>query len=86
LAGGINATNAFEEVIVTGIMTFTKDQAILPESLSQLDPVISARLYACADQGCNAASSTPLSITNNTWLQEVTCQQALEIMQSLQIN
>jgi hypothetical protein len=84
LAGGTNPTNAFEEVIVTGITNFAKNQAVYQTSLAQLDPIISARFYTCGDQSCTA--TTPLSITNGTWQNNDTTQQALAIFESLQIN
>lgn len=86
LAGGVNPTSSFEEVVITGISSFAKDQVIVPDSLSQLDPVISARFYACSDQTCATTSATPLSITNSTWQNTPVCMQTLAIFQSLQIN
>jgi len=86
LAGGANPTSSFDEVIITGVSSFPKDQVIVPASLSQLDPIVSARFYTCSDQTCTTASATPLSITNSTWQNDPVCMQTLAIFQSLQIN
>lgn len=86
LAGGANPNSSFEEVIITGISSFTKDQVLVPADLSLLDPIVSARFYACSDQACTTGSATPLSITNNTWQNAQVCMQTLAIFQSLQIN
>lgn len=86
LAGGANPSSSFEEVIITGVSSFAKDQPITSASLSQLDPIISARFYACSNQACSTSSATSLSITNATWQNAPVCMQTLAIFQSLQIN
>lgn len=85
-AGGTNPSNSFEEVIITGTASFAKDQVITSDNLSQLDPVVSARFYACSNQTCAISSSASLSITNTAWQNTQACAQALAIFQSLQIN
>lgn len=84
LNGGSNPQNAFEEVMITGITSFAKDQAIPQASVSQFDPLITVRFYTCNDQKCS--SSTPLSLTSASWNSDATTQQALVILKSLQIN
>lgn len=86
LAGGANPSSSFEEVVITGVTAFAKDQAITSDNLSQLDPIVSARFYACSNQACATSSSASLSITNATWQNTQACMQALAIFQSLQIN
>ncbi len=86
LAGGSNPGGAFEEVMITGVTAFAKDQAIMSISLTQLDPIISARFYACNNQSCPVTDAAPLSITNATWVSDAACLQTLAIFKSLQIN
>ena len=86
LSGGTNSAGAFEEVMITGVTSFAKDQAVTSLSLSQLDPIISARFYTCSDQTCTAANSAALSITNSTWLNNSATSQTLAMFQSIQIN
>lgn len=86
LAGGANPSSSFEEVVITGVSSFAKDQVITSDSLSQLDPIVSARFYTCSNQACATSSSASLSITNATWQNTQVCTQTLAIFQSLQIN
>jgi hypothetical protein len=86
LAGGANPSSNFEEVVITGVTSFAKDQAILASSLGQLDPIISARFYACSSQTCATNSASSLSITNTAWQNAPVALQTLAIFQSLQIN
>lgn len=86
LAGGANPSGSFEEVTITGVTSFAKDQVIMSASLGQLDPIVSARFYACSGQACVTSSAASLSITNATWLNADVCQQTLAIFQSLQLN
>lgn len=86
LAGGANPSSSFEEVIITGVSSFAKDQIITSDNLSQLDPIVSARFYACSNQTCAISSSAALSITNSAWQNTQACMQTLAIFQSLQIN
>src|SRR5665213_1536383 len=47
---GSKATGSFEEVIITGGLSFTQGQTISAENVSGLDPIISASFYQCASQ------------------------------------
>ena len=67
LSGGANPAGAFEEVAITGITAFAKEQTVLPESLTQIDPLITARFYQCSTTSCPPAESAALSITSGTW-------------------
>jgi hypothetical protein len=86
LKGGENKDAEFEEVMITGINQFAKGQGITTYSLSQLDPIIAASFYQCANQACTDTSTTPLSITSSTWENDATCKAAASIFASLQLN
>lgn len=86
LAGGNNTNNVFEEVIITGVNKFTKGQALLPESLGGLDPIISAAFYQCATQACAGSSATPLSINDSTWQNTSVFVQTQALLASLQLH
>ncbi len=86
LAGGTNPTGSFEEVMITGITSFAKDQAITSVSLAQLDPIISAAFYTCTTQTCSGSGMSSLSISNNTWLNDATFKQVQSLFESLQLN
>jgi len=86
LAGGVDPSSSFEEVMITGSINFAKDQVVSADALGPLDPVVSARFYTCSDQTCAIGSATPLSITNATWINTDVFMQTLAIFQSLQIN
>lgn len=86
LAGGSNPGGAFEEIMITGITSFAKDQGVTSGSFGQLDPIISAAFYACTTQACTGSGQTPLSITNSTWLNDDTFKQVLALFESLQLN
>lgn len=84
LSGGSNPQSLFEEVMITGVTSFAKDQAIPQGVATQFDPLITVRVYACKTQTC-ASDAAPLSLTNANWSGDPTCQQALAILKSLQI-
>lgn len=86
LNGGTNPSGNFEEVMVTGITTFAKDQSILPISLGQLDPIVSAAFYQCTSQACSGSGASPLSLTNTTWQSSDLGKQVLQLFESLQLN
>jgi hypothetical protein len=85
LAGGSNPSNAFEEVMITGNMTFAKSQTVTALSLTQLDPIISATFYTCTTKDCTGTGITPLDITNDTWQTSDLGQQVLALFQSIQL-
>lgn len=85
LAGGSNPTSGFNEVMVSGITSFSKGQSITTNSLGQLDPIISASFYQCTGQTCNNAEQSPVSITNNTWQNGSVFQQVQTLFASLQL-
>lgn len=86
LAGGTNPGGAFEEVMITGITSFAKDQGVTSASFGQLDPIISAAFYSCTTQACAGSGQTSLSITNSTWLNDDAFKQVLTLFESLQLN
>lgn len=86
LAGGANTSGAFEETIITGITSFAKGQAVLPESVTQIDPLITARLYQCGAASCDGTNLPPLSITADTWQNDAACKQIQALFASLQLN
>jgi hypothetical protein len=86
LAGGGNTKGVFDEVIITGITKFTKDQTLTAEGLSGLDPIISARFYQCSTDACSGAGATALDISSDMWQHTTLTQQTLAIFTSLQLN
>jgi len=84
--GGDNPNAAFEEVIITGVTKFTKGQALFPESMGELDPIISAAFYQCTTQACTGSGITPLSITNSTWQSSDAFEQTQAIFASLELH
>ena len=85
LKGGANPTAAFEEVLVSGTTQFSAGQGITDTSVAA-DPIITASFYSCATAACSGAAETPLSITNDTWLNNTVFQQTLTLIESLQLN
>ena len=83
---GSKASGAFEEVIITGGLSFALGQSISAEYLSGLDPIISASFYQCATQSCIGTSQSLLSININTWQNISIFQQVLTILESFQLN
>lgn len=83
---GAKATGAFEEVMITGGLTFTQGQTISAEDVSGLDPIISANFYQCAVQSCSGSSQSFLSINLDTWQNTTIFQQVLAIFESFQLN
>jgi cytoskeletal protein RodZ len=85
LEGGQNP-NSFDEVIITGVTSFAKGQSVLPESVTQIDPLITARFYTCSTSSCDTSASSSLAITNTTWQSDATCKQIKDLFASLQLN
>jgi len=85
LEGGQNPSG-FDEVIITGVTSFAKGQSILPESVTQIDPLITARFYTCSTSSCDTSASSSLVITNTTWQSDATCKQIQDLFASLQLN
>lgn len=85
LEGGQNPAG-FDEVIITGVTSFMKGQSVLPESVTQIDPLISARFYTCATTSCDTSASASLAITNSTWQSDATCKQVQNLFASLELN
>lgn len=86
LAGGTASKNVFDEVIVTGITKFTKDQTLTAEGLSGLDPIISARFYQCSTDACSGAGASALHMTDAVWQNAALARQVSAIFTSLQLN
>lgn len=85
LEAGSNASNTFDEVIITGITKFTKGQALTTDSLGQLDPIISATFYKCLSQACEGTNAKTLSITNDTWQNADVFKQVQALFESLRL-
>ncbi len=83
---GAKATGAFEEVMITGGLSFTQGQTISAEDISGLDPIISANFYQCANQSCTGSNQSFLSINLDTWENTTIFQQVLAIFESFQLN
>jgi hypothetical protein len=83
---GSKASGAFEEVIITGGLSFAIGQSISAEYLSGLDPIISASFYQCSTQSCTGASQGLLSININSWHNTTIFRQVLAIFESFQLN
>lgn len=86
LEGSKDTASSFDEVIVTGVTSFTKGQSVLPESVTQIDPLISARFYVCATSSCDISASAPLTIDSDNWQTNITCQQIRDLFASLELN
>ncbi len=86
LAGGTDANNGFQEVMVTGQQQFSQSENITTDELSGLDPIISAGFYSCSTQACIGNGEIPLSITMDTWQNSSPFTQVLAIIQSLQLH
>lgn len=86
LGGGNNTNAVFEEVIITGVTKFTKGQALFPESMGALDPIISAAFYQCATQACTGSGATPLSISDSIWQSTNVFEQTQAIFASLELH
>jgi len=85
-SNGSKASGAFEEVIITGGISFALGQSISAEYLSGLDPIISASFYQCATQSCIGTSQSLLSINSNTWQNTSIFKQVLTTLESFQLN
>jgi hypothetical protein len=82
---GTGNSNSFQEVIISGESPYTAGQAIGSSDI-QVDPIISASFYNCAAQICTGTEATPLAITNDEWQSTPLYQQALAIIESMQLN
>lgn len=85
LSGGADETDSFDEVIITGATKFTKGQLVAGESLSQLDPIVTARFYACTSESCTGPGAATLTITQNTWQNATIFTQTQTLFESLEI-
>lgn len=83
---GSKTSGAFEEIIITGGLSFAQGQSISAEYLSGLDPIISASFYQCSTKSCSGSSQSLMSITSNTWQNAPIFQQVLAIFESFQLN
>jgi hypothetical protein len=83
---GSKATGAFEEVMITGGLSFSQGQSISAEDVSGLDPIISANFYQCANQACSGTNQSFLSINLDTWQNTTIFKQVLAIFESFQLN
>jgi hypothetical protein len=83
---GSSAAGAFEEVMVTGINTFTKGQAVTAGDLSSLDPIIAATFYTCGNTACSGNGSGYLSITGSTWTNDSLFVATQNLFSSLKLN
>jgi hypothetical protein len=83
---GSKATGSFEEVMITGGLSFSQGQSISADDVSGLDPIISANFYQCAAQSCTGSNENFLSINLDTWQNASIFQQTLAIFQSFQLN
>ena len=83
---GSKATGSFEEVMITGGLSFSQGQSISAQNVSGLDPIISANFYQCASQSCTGSSESFLSINLDTWQNTTIFKQVLAIFESFQLN
>ncbi|HEY8999587.1 MAG TPA: hypothetical protein VIM53_04720 [Candidatus Saccharimonadales bacterium] len=78
---GEKASGAFEEVMITGVTSFSSGASVTTGDLAGLDPVITVNFYGCSGNTC----TTPLSVNNAEWTSNATAVEALNILQSLQL-
>jgi cytoskeletal protein RodZ len=86
LAGGNNPSGQFNEVIVTGQMQFTQNEAVTAADLEQLDPIISASFDSCTTQACTGSGEVPLGISKDSWQNDNPLIETLNLIQSLQLH
>lgn len=86
LSAGANPAGGFEEAIITGIVSIAQGQAVTPDTISGVAPIISASFYACNTQACSGTGATRLSITADTWNNAALFGQIQSIFESLQLN
>jgi hypothetical protein len=84
LLGGSNASSAFQEVVITGNMSYTQGQSIMNGNIS-VDPIITASFDSCSTVACNGTFD-PLSITNQTWQNDNIFQQTESLFTSLALH
>lgn len=84
LSSGQKVSGAFEEVMITGLTSFSAGQTVAAASLGGLDPIISVTFYSCTSSA-GSSCTTPLSISNSTWTNNATAVTALNIFESLQL-
>lgn len=80
-ATGEKASGAFEEIMITGVTSFSSGAGVSTANLAGLDPIISVNFYSCSGSTC----TTPLTINNTEWTNNATAVEALNILQSLQL-
>jgi hypothetical protein len=86
LPGSNNPSGQFDEVMVTGLMQFTQNEAVTTADLELLDPIISASFYSCTTQACIGSGEVPLSISMSSWQNDNPFIQTLNVIQSLQLH
>lgn len=80
-ATGEKASGAFEEVMITGVTSFSSGASVSTGDLAGLDPIITVNFYSCSGSTC----TTPLSINNTEWTNNATAVEALNVLESLQL-
>ncbi len=80
-ATGEKASGAFEEIMITGVTSFSSGASVSTGDLAGLDPIITVNFYGCTGSTCTA----PLSINNAEWTNNATAVEALNILESLQL-
>lgn len=85
LANGSSAAGAFEEVMITGVSSFSKGGSINTADLAGLDPVISVAFSTCVSSACTGTGSA-MSINNATWTSNATLQEVQTLLDSLVLN
>lgn len=85
-SNGLATAGAFEEVIITGVQTFTKGAPLSAGSLGDLDPIIGASFYRCSTTTCSGTGAGILSISNTTWQNATLFQQVQALFTSLKLN
>jgi len=86
LPGGSNPSGQFDEVMVSGLMQFTQNEAVTTADLELLDPIISASFYSCTTQACIGSGEVPLSISMDSWQNDNPFIETLNLIQSLQLH
>lgn len=83
---GGTVAGSFEETVITGISQMLKGTAVSSDSLSQVDPLITASFYKCQTTTCSGTAATPLSVTTSAWDNNVSLQQVATLFESLKFN
>ena len=83
---GSAVPGAFEEVLVTGVQSFKKGDAVTTTALTGIDPIIAVNFYRCATSDCAAKGAGPLSISNDTWTNNAFVKQIQTVFASLKLH